>query len=42
MTYSVKPLPSFERSLEKLDKQVARRVLEKIERLAENKGISII
>lgn len=36
MGYSVRPLPSFERSLDTLDKQIARRILGKIDRLAEN------
>lgn len=36
MGYSVRPLPSFERSLDTLDKQIARRILGKINRLAEN------
>lgn len=39
MGYSVKPLPSFERSLDKLDKQIVRRIFEKIDRLSENPEI---
>ena len=36
MAYNINPLGSFERSLSKLDKQITRRVLEKIQLLAEN------
>ncbi|OGF85388.1 hypothetical protein A2Z63_00030 [Candidatus Giovannonibacteria bacterium RIFCSPLOWO2_02_44_8] len=39
MAYSIRPLVSFERTLRKLDKQIARRVIEKLEALAENPGI---
>ncbi len=36
MAYSIRPLVSFEQSLDKLDQQIARRVIEKLEMLAEN------
>lgn len=36
MFYSVNPLLYFERGLARLDKQVARRILEKIDDVAEN------
>lgn len=39
MAYRVRPLPSFERNLGKLHKQAVKRVLEKIDRLAENQEL---
>ena len=36
MAYNLKPLPTFDKSLDKLDNNVARRVIEKLDRLAEN------
>ena len=36
MAYNIKPLVSFESSLSKLDKNIARRVIGKIDVLAKN------
>lgn len=36
MAYSLRPLPTFDESLSKLDSNIARRVIEKLDRLAEN------
>ena len=36
MAYNVRPLASFERGLERLDKQIARRIIGKINSLADN------
>lgn len=39
MAYNIRPLVSFERSLNKLDKQIGRRVINKLVMLAENPEI---
>lgn len=42
MAYNLKPLPTFDQSLNKLDKNIARRVIEKLDRLAENPTFYIL
>lgn len=39
MAYSLKPLSAFDKSLSKLDSIIARRVIEKLNRLAENPAL---
>jgi len=36
MIYNLKPLPTFDESLNKLDNNIAQRVIEKLDRLAKN------
>ncbi len=39
MAYSLRPLPTFEKSLSKFDDNIAQRVIEKLDRLAENPAL---
>ncbi|MEK7162499.1 MAG: type II toxin-antitoxin system RelE/ParE family toxin [Patescibacteria group bacterium] len=39
MAYSIRPLDSFENSFKKLDRQIARRAIQKLENLAQNPEI---
>lgn len=39
MAYNLRPLPTFDKSLDKLDNNISRRVIEKLDRLAENPAL---